>query len=62
MIDNLLTTFNFADKTAHLRWIAGRIQEILGSDDDVVIELCFGLFEGARYVGTPYLTMTFNAN
>lgn len=33
------------------RWIAGRIQEILGSDDDVVIELCFGLFEGARYVG-----------
>ncbi|KAG9244458.1 hypothetical protein BJ878DRAFT_506131 [Calycina marina] len=31
------------------KWMAGRIQEILGSDDDVVIELCFGLFEGARH-------------
>ncbi|KAJ2904720.1 PWI domain-containing protein [Zalerion maritima] len=31
------------------RWIAGRIAEILGDDDDVVIELCFGLIEGSRY-------------
>lgn len=32
------------------RWIAGRISEILGNEDDVVIELCFGLIEGTRYV------------
>lgn len=34
----------------YYRWIAGRISEILGNDDDVVIELCFNLLEGARYV------------
>ena len=32
------------------RWIAGKISEILGSEDDVVIELCFNLIEGSRYV------------
>lgn len=32
------------------KWIAGKISEILGNDDDVVIELCFGLLEGQRYV------------
>lgn len=32
------------------RWIAGKISEILGSEDDVVIELCFNLLEGARFV------------
>lgn len=32
------------------RWIAGRISEILGSEDDVVIELCFNLIEGGRFV------------
>ncbi|CZT09802.1 uncharacterized protein RCO7_02178 [Rhynchosporium graminicola] len=31
------------------KWIAGKISEILGSEDDVVIELCFNLIEGARY-------------
>ncbi|KAI5296297.1 Serine/arginine repetitive matrix protein 1 [Ascosphaera acerosa] len=31
------------------RWIAGQISEILGNDDDVVIELCFNLLEGDRY-------------
>ncbi|KAI9053256.1 hypothetical protein LZ554_002223 [Drepanopeziza brunnea f. sp. 'monogermtubi'] len=31
------------------KWIAGRISEILGNDDDVVIELCFNLIEGARF-------------
>ncbi|KAJ5538616.1 hypothetical protein N7494_008095 [Penicillium frequentans] len=31
------------------KWIAGRISEILGNEDDVVIELCFGLIEGTRY-------------
>jgi len=32
------------------RWIASRISEILGSEDDVVTELCFNLMEGTRYV------------
>lgn len=32
------------------RWIAGKISEILGSEDDVVIELCFNLIEGPRFV------------
>jgi serine/arginine repetitive matrix protein 1 len=32
------------------RWIAGKISEILGNEDDVVIELCFNLIEGARFV------------
>ncbi|KAH9210703.1 PWI domain-containing protein [Leptodontidium sp. 2 PMI_412] len=31
------------------KWIAGKISEILGSEDDVVIELCFNLIEGARF-------------
>ncbi|ETI23172.1 hypothetical protein G647_04969 [Cladophialophora carrionii CBS 160.54] len=31
------------------RWIAGKISEILGSEDDVVIELCFNLLEGSRF-------------
>ncbi|RKF55361.1 putative pwi domain mrna processing protein [Golovinomyces cichoracearum] len=31
------------------KWIARRIPEILGNDDDVVIELCFNLIEGSRY-------------
>lgn len=33
------------------RWIAKRISEILGNEDDVVIELCFNLLEGTRFVG-----------
>lgn len=32
------------------RWIAGKISEILKSEDDVVIELCFNLLEGSRFV------------
>lgn len=32
------------------RWIAGKISGILGNDDDVVIELCFNLLEGSRFV------------
>lgn len=32
------------------RWVANRISNILGSEDDVVIELCFGLIEGIRHV------------
>ncbi|KAG4441326.1 hypothetical protein IFR05_003189 [Cadophora sp. M221] len=31
------------------KWIAGKISEILGSEDDVVIELCFNLIEGTRF-------------
>lgn len=32
------------------RWIAGKIAEILKNDDDVVIELCYNLMEGSRFV------------
>jgi hypothetical protein len=35
------------------RWIAGKITEILGSEDDIVIELCFNLIEGSRFVSLP---------
>ncbi|MCJ1451814.1 hypothetical protein MMC28_002154 [Mycoblastus sanguinarius] len=31
------------------KWIAGKISEILGNEDDVVIELCFNLLEGSRF-------------
>jgi serine/arginine repetitive matrix protein 1 len=37
------------------RWIAGRISEILGTEDDVVIELVFNLIEGARNVRIRFL-------
>ncbi|CAK7219995.1 hypothetical protein SCUCBS95973_004006 [Sporothrix curviconia] len=30
------------------KWIASRISDILGNDDDVVIELCYNLIESAR--------------
>ena len=32
------------------RWIAGKISDILGNEDDVVIELCFNLLEESRFV------------
>ncbi|KAI4190295.1 MAG: hypothetical protein LQ346_004948 [Caloplaca aetnensis] len=32
------------------KWIAGKISEVLGNEDDVVIELCFNLLEGSRFV------------
>ena len=32
------------------KWIAGKISELLGFEDDVVTELCFSLLEGSRYV------------
>jgi serine/arginine repetitive matrix protein 1 len=32
------------------RWIAGKLSELLGDEDDVIIELCFGLLETSRYV------------
>ncbi|KIN03997.1 hypothetical protein OIDMADRAFT_159035 [Oidiodendron maius Zn] len=31
------------------KWIAGKISDILGNEDDVVIELCFNLIEGSRF-------------
>ncbi|KAH8194580.1 hypothetical protein TruAng_011249 [Truncatella angustata] len=31
------------------KWIAGKLSEILGSEDDVVTELCFNLIEGTRF-------------
>ncbi|OAA54752.1 PWI domain-containing protein [Niveomyces insectorum RCEF 264] len=30
------------------KWIAGKIADILGNDDDVVIELCYNLIESSR--------------
>lgn len=35
------------------RWIAGKVTDILGNEDDVVIELVFNLIEGPRHVGQP---------
>ncbi|KAF1811376.1 PWI domain-containing protein [Eremomyces bilateralis CBS 781.70] len=32
------------------KWIAAKISKILGNEDDVVIELCFNLLEGSRFV------------
>ena len=40
------------------RWIAGKISEILGNEDDVVVELCFNLLEGSRYVSRRTRTKT----
>ncbi|KAL2184544.1 hypothetical protein L209DRAFT_758080 [Thermothelomyces heterothallicus CBS 203.75] len=37
------------------KWIANRVTEILGNEDDVVIELIFNLVEGARHVRIPPL-------
>ena len=31
-------------------WIGGKISDILGNDDDVVIELCCNLLESSRFV------------
>lgn len=31
------------------KWAAGKLQEMLGFEDDVVTELCFSLLEGARF-------------
>jgi serine/arginine repetitive matrix protein 1 len=42
--------FDLDTDPCNYRWIAGKISEILGSEDDVVIELCFNLIEGARFV------------
>lgn len=36
--------------TSVIRWVAGKISEILKAEDDVVIELCFNLIESSRYV------------
>ncbi|KAF3897721.1 Serine/arginine repetitive matrix protein [Trichophyton interdigitale] len=37
------------------KWIAERISEILGNEDDVVIELCFNLLEGSRFPNIKHL-------
>ncbi|KAK3394411.1 PWI domain-containing protein [Podospora didyma] len=31
------------------KWIASKVTEILGNEDDVIIELIFNLIEGGRY-------------
>lgn len=50
-IQPLLRPRSILTNSAH-RWIAGKISDILGSEDDVVIELCFNLLEGSRFVST----------
>lgn len=47
-LDSALTFPFYPDR----RWIAGKISEILGNEDDVVIELCFGLLEGSQFVSS----------
>ncbi|DAA75787.1 TPA_exp: Uncharacterized protein A8136_1509 [Trichophyton benhamiae CBS 112371] len=37
------------------KWIAERISDILGNEDDVVIELCFNLLEGSRFPNIKHL-------
>lgn len=44
------------------RWIAGKISDILGNEDDVIIELCFNLLEGSRYVRKPQLQCRYERN
>lgn len=48
--------FSSADRRPH-RWIANRISEILGNEDDVVIELCFNLIEGPRHVSLLFIAL-----
>ena len=36
--------------TSSLRWIATKISEILGMEDDVVVGLCHESLESSRYV------------
>ena len=49
---------NTANWKPRHRWIASRIAELLGNDDDVVIELCFNLLEGSRFVSKASLSVT----
>jgi hypothetical protein len=49
-LDTLTWKELFLTRSADCRWIAGKISEILGNEDDVVIELCFNLLEGSRFV------------
>lgn len=44
------------------RWIARKLSEILGNEDDVVIELCFNLLESSRFVSLPQLHLVVNTN
>jgi serine/arginine repetitive matrix protein 1 len=44
----------------YFRWIAGKVTEILGTEDDVVIELIFNLIEGPRYVSLLPLELRFS--
>jgi len=39
------------------RWIANKVTEILGQEDDVVIELIFNLIEGTRNVRCPVIPL-----
>ncbi|KAI9692956.1 MAG: hypothetical protein M1822_004951 [Bathelium mastoideum] len=43
------------------KWIAGKILEILGSEDDVVTELCFNLLERERFPNIKHVQIQLNA-
>lgn len=32
------------------KWIASKLSDLLGSEDDVVIELCYNLLQGTKHV------------
>ena len=52
---------DFRADLENCRWIAGKISEILGNEDDVVVELCFNLLERTRFVRPtclPLLALT----
>jgi serine/arginine repetitive matrix protein 1 len=34
----------------YYRWISGKIEDILGAEDDIVTELCFNLLEAQQFV------------
>lgn len=50
----MLHETHYANLITFYRWIAGKLAEILGTEDDVVTELCFNLIEGSRYVCYTY--------
>lgn len=43
-------SFSYSRQLTSIRWIANRINEVLGTHDDVVIDYTFELIEGARSV------------
>lgn len=40
------------------RWISGKVIEILGNEDDVVIDFVYSLLEEERIVCCPFLSLS----